>query len=56
MLDTQIKQQLEQYLALMEGDITIKVSAGNNTEMTELVNELASMSNKIHVEQAVTHT
>ncbi len=52
MLDTQIKQQLEQYLALMEGDITIKVSAGTNTEMTELVNELASMSNKIRVEQA----
>lgn len=52
MLDTQTKQQLEQYLALMEGNITIKVSAGSNTEMTELVNELASMSNKIHVEQA----
>ena len=52
MLDAQIKQQLEQYLALMEGDITIKVSAGSNTEMTELVNELASMSSKIHVEQA----
>ncbi len=52
MLDAQIKQQLEQYLALMEGDITIRVSAGRNTEMTELVNELASMSNKIHVEQA----
>ncbi len=53
MLDAQIKQQLEQYLALMEGDITIKVSAGSNTEMTELVNELAGMSSKITVEQAV---
>lgn len=52
MLDTQTKQQLVQYLALMEGDITIKLSAGDNTEMTELVNELASMSPKIHVEQA----
>lgn len=52
MLDTQIKQQLEQYLALMEGDITIKISAGSNTGMAELVNELASMSAKIHVEQA----
>ena len=51
-LDTQIKQQLEQYLALMEGDITIRVSAGDNAEMTELVNELAEMSSKIHVEQA----
>jgi NADH-dependent peroxiredoxin subunit F len=53
MLDAQIKQQLEQYLALMEGDITIKLSAGSNTEMEGLVNELASMSSKIHVEQAV---
>jgi alkyl hydroperoxide reductase subunit F len=52
MLDAQIKQQLEQYLALMEGNITIRVSAGSNTEMTELVNELASMSPKILVEQA----
>lgn len=50
-LDTQIKQQLAQYLALMESDITIRVSAGGNAEMTELVDELASMSSKIHVEQ-----
>jgi NADH-dependent peroxiredoxin subunit F len=52
MLDAQIKQQLDQYLALMESNIAIKVSAGTNTEMTELVNELASMSSKITVEQA----
>ncbi len=52
MLDAQIKQQLEQYLALMEGDITIKISAGTNTEMTELVKELAAMSSKITVESA----
>ena len=51
-LDAQIKQQLEQYLALMEGDVVIKVSAGDNAEMAELVNEIASMSNKITVEQA----
>ena len=51
-LDAQIKQQLEQYLALMEGDVVIKVSAGDNAEMTELVNEIASMSSKITVEQA----
>jgi alkyl hydroperoxide reductase subunit F len=51
-LDAQIKQQLEQYLALMEGDVVIKVSAGDNAEMAELVNEIASMSNKIAVEQA----
>jgi alkyl hydroperoxide reductase subunit F len=50
-LDAQIKQQLEQYLALMEGNVVIKVSAGDNAEMTNLVNEIASMSNKITVEQ-----
>jgi NADH-dependent peroxiredoxin subunit F len=53
MLDAQTKQQLEQYLALMEGNITVKLSAGDNTEMAELVNELASMSSKISVEQTV---
>jgi alkyl hydroperoxide reductase subunit F len=52
MLESNIKQQLEQYLALMEGDVVIKVSAGDNAEMAELVNEIASMSNKITVEQA----
>ena len=52
MLDAQTKQQLEQYLALMEGDITIKLSAGDNTEMAELVNEIASMTPRIRVEQA----
>ena len=51
MLDIQTKQQLEQYLALMEGDITIKLSAGDNTEMAELVNEIASMTPRIRVEQ-----
>jgi alkyl hydroperoxide reductase subunit F len=53
MLEANIKQQLEQYLALMEGDVVIKVSAGDNAEMAELVDEIASMSNKITVEQAV---
>ncbi len=54
-LEANIKQQLEQYLALMEGDITIKVSAGSDavsTEMAELVDEIAAMSNKITVESA----
>jgi alkyl hydroperoxide reductase subunit F len=54
-LEANIKQQLEQYLALMEGNITIKVSAGSDavsTEMAELVNEIAAMSNKITVESA----
>lgn len=51
MLETQVKLQLEQYLALMEGDIAIKLSAGDNTEMAELVNEIASMTPRIRVEQ-----
>ncbi len=55
MLDTQIKQQLEQYLALMENDITIKVCAGTDAtskEMLDLVNEIAAMSPKISAETA----
>ena len=50
MLDAQIKQQLEQYLVLMEGNITIKLSADHRSEMAELVNEIAAMSDKITVE------
>jgi len=56
MLDTQIKHQLEQYLALMEGNIVIKVSAGTDSvskEMLDLVNEIAAMSDKITVEPAL---
>jgi alkyl hydroperoxide reductase subunit F len=55
-LEANIKQQLEQYLDLMESNITIKVSAGSDavsTEMAELVNELAAMSDKITVEPAL---
>ncbi|PZD97174.1 alkyl hydroperoxide reductase subunit F [Paenibacillus sambharensis] len=53
-LDNEIKTQLEQYLQLMEGDIVLKVSAGSDDvsqEMTDLVNEIASMSSRITVEQ-----
>jgi alkyl hydroperoxide reductase subunit F len=52
-LDATIKQQLEQYLALMEGNIVIKVSAGSDAvsrDMVALVDEIAAMSNKITVE------
>jgi alkyl hydroperoxide reductase subunit F len=52
-LDAQIKTQLEQYLALMEGNIVIKVCAGSDavsTEMVALINEIAAMSSKITVE------
>ncbi len=54
-LDTQIKAQLEQYLALMEGNIVIKVCAGTDSvskEMLDLVNEIAAMSPKISAETA----
>ncbi|TYQ12687.1 UNVERIFIED_CONTAM: alkyl hydroperoxide reductase subunit F [Acetivibrio alkalicellulosi] len=55
LLDVEIKQQLEQYLALLEGDIVIKVSAGSDsisTDMLLLIDELAKLSSKIHVEKA----
>ncbi|MFD2215279.1 alkyl hydroperoxide reductase subunit F [Metabacillus endolithicus] len=54
-LDTEIKAQLEQYLQLLESDIVLKFSAGDDkvsSDMMELVNELASMSSKITVEKA----
>lgn len=54
-LEAEIKAQLDQYLQLMEGDISLKVSAGSDkvsTDMLELVNELASMSPRITVEKA----
>ncbi|MGG6309269.1 alkyl hydroperoxide reductase subunit F [Paenibacillus macerans] len=53
-LDTDIRQQLEQYLQLMEGNVLLKVSAGTDSvsgEMLDLVNELSGMSDKITVEQ-----
>lgn len=54
MLDADIKAQLEQYLQLLESDILLKVSAGSDKvsyEMNVLVDELATMSSKIKVEQ-----
>jgi alkyl hydroperoxide reductase subunit F len=53
-LDQEIKQQLEQYLGLLESDIVLKVSAGSDeasAEMLALVDELASMSSKITLEK-----
>ena len=55
MLDTEIKQQLAQYLELMEEDIVLQVSAGKDEtsqNILKLVNELASMSSRITVETA----
>lgn len=53
-LDADIKQQLEQYLQLLEGNVLLKVSAGTDAvsnDMVDLVNELASMSDKITARQ-----
>ncbi|WP_028595039.1 alkyl hydroperoxide reductase subunit F [Paenibacillus assamensis] len=54
-LDHDIKQQLAQYLQLLEGDIVLKVSAGDDAaskEMMSLIAELVSMSTMITVETA----
>ncbi|MGE7884297.1 alkyl hydroperoxide reductase subunit F [Bacillus sp. NPDC094077] len=53
-LDADIKTQLSQYLQLMENDILLKVSAGDDAvskDMLALVDELATMSSKITVEK-----
>lgn len=52
-LDSDIKEQLSQYLQLMEGDVLLKVSTGSDevsSDMLALVDELASMSSRIKVE------
>ncbi len=54
LLDQDIKEQLSQYLQLMEGDVLIKVSAGSDTissDMIALVDEIASMSPMITIEK-----
>ena len=54
MLDIEIKNQLAQYLELLEGDVLLKVSAGSDQvsqDMLALVDELATMSAKIKVEK-----
>ena len=54
-LAADIKAQLAQYLELLEGDLVLAVSAGTDSvslEMSELVEEIASMSPRISIEQA----
>ncbi|PRT13895.1 alkyl hydroperoxide reductase subunit F [Bacillus toyonensis] len=54
LLDADIKTQLSQYLQLMENDILLKVSSGDDNvskDMLSLVDELATMSSKITVEK-----
>ncbi|MCM3726622.1 alkyl hydroperoxide reductase subunit F [Neobacillus cucumis] len=53
-LDKEIKEQLAQYLQLMEGDVLLKVSAGSDDvsrDTLALVDELANMSSHIKVEK-----
>ncbi len=53
-LDGEIKGQLEQYLQLMENEVLIKVSLGNDDvskDMADLMKELSSMSQKIRIEE-----
>ncbi|MCS7463835.1 alkyl hydroperoxide reductase subunit F [Paenibacillus doosanensis] len=53
-LDADIKEQLGQYLQLMEGDVQIQVSAGSDAvsgEMLELLDEISGMSSRITVEK-----
>ncbi|MGF7145833.1 alkyl hydroperoxide reductase subunit F [Anaerotaenia torta] len=55
-LDAEIKEQLAEYLKLMEGDVQIKLSAGSDDisrDLTALTEELASVSSRIKVGQAV---
>lgn len=54
-LDSEIRAQLEQYLQMMEGDVLLKVSAGDDPvskDMLSLMDELSSMSPRIKVEKA----
>ena len=56
MLDNQIKAQLQQYLTMLEGDLVIKLSVGDDktsADMLELVTELENMSPRITVQHAL---
>lgn len=56
MLDNQIKAQLQQYLTMLEGDLVLKVSVGDDKtsgDMLELVEEIEKMSPRITVQHTV---
>lgn len=56
MLDNQIKAQLQQYLTMLEGDLVLKVSAGDDQtskDLLELVEEIEKMSPRITVEHTI---
>lgn len=53
-LDADLKAQLSQYLDLMEGEVLLKVSAGDDkvsNDMLSLIDELTALSTKIKVEK-----
>lgn len=53
-LDTEIKEQLAQYLELLENNIVLKASVGedeNSQKVLDLVEEITSMSSKISMEK-----
>ncbi len=55
MLDTDIREQLSEYLKLMEGEVLIKVSTGSDElskEMNALLEDLGAMTPKIRIEAA----
>ncbi len=55
-LDQEIKAQLQQYLTLLEGDLVIKISEGEDQtskDMLELVTELTTMSSRITMEKTI---
>lgn len=55
MLDENIKEQLSTYLNMLENDILIKKTIGDDEaslEVDKLIDQIASMSSKIHVETA----
>ena len=54
MLNDNLKQQLAQYLELMEGDVVITASASDDKtsqEMMELLNVIKSLSNRITIKE-----
>ncbi len=56
MLDNQIKAQLQQYLTMLEGDLVLKVSAGDDKvskDLLELVTEIEKMSPRITLEHTI---
>lgn len=53
-LDTSIKQQLTQYLGMLEKDVIIRLdadSSANGQKVREFITEIASMTNKISIEE-----